>query len=1055
MKQNTRNAMVDEEVNPAVTALCGDESGAIQGLWDWVGDMGGSSPKVKLSEAKSRTIVTAASIQGTTQEGETIFSIPISCLMHPAVALKDKQYGTALTALSTEVGLDDRTILVFFLAIERERNASSKWAPYINSLPAEFPTPLNWSAAELRHLAGTRLEGAVKKQREELQKQIEEWVPMLLGRLQMQLSLLETSDVLAFEKTAAANAIALAERALTPERVAWSRSCVWSRAFSLFIDGTKTVALVPLGDMLDHSSGTRVEWRTDDAAKTFSIISHQPISEGSVVYNNYGDKSNEELLLGYGFVLEPNSADSFHVMLAAGSMSDKCSAHDVQDERSEPAVREDLLHRCGLESNFYLRLDDPLPNALLAAARIYLMSPAAAYMCNSNIGSLWDVHNAMDASSDIHSSFRVLQVLTRLLTTDFDRLRSGSDLVAESSSRGGSVRRWVARMATVYRKSQMKIVAAALEELRKRSQHLLAKLEHAEQERLAAKSENGCLARVRNQAIAPADFELAYHAWEAELGVHKVAAEELSMFAGTNVLGGGVGGLRVISTVVEGGVLGSAPAETLLLADDAILHESTHTMADSGEQVALAATLLLYAEHCNSRGFGPFARWLLSAPTTMAAFDKDVLQLLENTPVGQEALSTRQEYDDEFTALSRTASLRDWRNLQNLRDTYAKARVVVERHAFRLPCWRGNLQPRGAGQLALAPFVGSLPRSLDDVAGTFCWAHRSGIDDNVYSEWRLELKAVCQLKTGSLLITPLDGIDEETRLLEIGSGAASSPPLSPRLLMQDDGRTKFPSHGITSLPTFHHGENTLNSTIPNRWHAVEILLGAADEDRELQRRKRNLLFHLGLGEAHYLTLPPSPARLCLALAILGAESHANLEMVCDELLETAAASSAATSTSVARSGAEGQTDRICMPKREENGSSISSLSLATTHQLDDDHLTSSFEPRKEGLLAKSANSTLIIMTSNIGVCKRARKAARTLLRRILGLLPKGLDTDSLWRHARDEVERGNQQRAGAFVYLAHRRSIIESWLKALTSIVDPLSADGKKRKREPSNASSR
>jgi len=37
--------------------------------------------------------------------------------------------------------------------------------------------------------------------------------------------------------------------------------------------------------------------------------------QGDAVYSNYGYKSNEELILGYGFMLEDNPADFFHVSL--------------------------------------------------------------------------------------------------------------------------------------------------------------------------------------------------------------------------------------------------------------------------------------------------------------------------------------------------------------------------------------------------------------------------------------------------------------------------------------------------------------------------------------------------------------------------------------------------------------------------------------------------------------------------------------------------------------------------------------------------------------------
>ena len=46
-------------------------------------------------------------------------------------------------------------------------------------------------------------------------------------------------------------------------------------------------------------------------------------AQGDVLYSNYGNKSNEELILGYGFAVANNQADFFHVMLGLG---DKQSA---------------------------------------------------------------------------------------------------------------------------------------------------------------------------------------------------------------------------------------------------------------------------------------------------------------------------------------------------------------------------------------------------------------------------------------------------------------------------------------------------------------------------------------------------------------------------------------------------------------------------------------------------------------------------------------------------------------------------------------------------------
>lgn len=41
--------------------------------------------------------------------------------------------------------------------------------------------------------------------------------------------------------------------------------------------------------------------------------------QGAILFNNYGFKSNEELLLSYGFMLPDNLADFFHITLSLGA----------------------------------------------------------------------------------------------------------------------------------------------------------------------------------------------------------------------------------------------------------------------------------------------------------------------------------------------------------------------------------------------------------------------------------------------------------------------------------------------------------------------------------------------------------------------------------------------------------------------------------------------------------------------------------------------------------------------------------------------------------------
>ena len=98
--------------------------------------------------------------------------------------------------------------------------------------------------------------------------------------------------------------------------------------------------------------------------------------QGSVVWSNYGYKSNEELLLGYGFVLEPNQADFFHVSLGLGSCGE--AAEDLQQQERVATLRA-LLAKLGLPTQHYLTRAAPLPAALVAAAAVCHLPESQAY----------------------------------------------------------------------------------------------------------------------------------------------------------------------------------------------------------------------------------------------------------------------------------------------------------------------------------------------------------------------------------------------------------------------------------------------------------------------------------------------------------------------------------------------------------------------------------------------------------------------------------------------------------------------------------------------------
>lgn len=66
--------------------------------------------------------------------------------------------------------------------------------------------------------------------------------------------------------------------------------------------------LFPVMDAGNHHHSSAVDWTFDPGR--FSLACAQPIEAGQEVNNNYGPKSNDELLIGYGFCMADNPHDT-------------------------------------------------------------------------------------------------------------------------------------------------------------------------------------------------------------------------------------------------------------------------------------------------------------------------------------------------------------------------------------------------------------------------------------------------------------------------------------------------------------------------------------------------------------------------------------------------------------------------------------------------------------------------------------------------------------------------------------------------------------------------
>jgi histone-lysine N-methyltransferase SETD3 len=131
----------------------------------------------------------------------------------------------------------------------------------------------------------------------------------------------------------------------------WAHLAVISRNFLIHVDGGASFALIPFADMLQHSDPPETTWGME--GETFVMTALRSFKAGTPIHDNYGSKSNSELLLTYGFCDAGNRRDEARVSVGGRRFS---AVPDLSDARMR-----DLLGFARL-----IHLDEPCnPNRLL------------------------------------------------------------------------------------------------------------------------------------------------------------------------------------------------------------------------------------------------------------------------------------------------------------------------------------------------------------------------------------------------------------------------------------------------------------------------------------------------------------------------------------------------------------------------------------------------------------------------------------------------------------------------------------------------------------------
>ena len=264
---------------------------AVARMLDWLIAAGATGLDAIKVQATPDGGVGVASGDAGIAPGETIASIPATCVMSVGRSAASA-VGRACNALSSPPSPE--YVLWLDMALGR-RDELHESHPYLAALPKDAPDVASWTSKMLASLAGTDVGAAAMAAKDALVTEHERGQALL----------------------DATHKVSLAE-------VRWARGCYLSRRFPpRLLDAEAPSAgapgvLLPFFDLLNHGKGTEIEWRGDGQSVAFAAGA-DGIEAQAEIFNNYGSKANDELLLAHGFALENNEHDRVALKMTVAS----------------------------------------------------------------------------------------------------------------------------------------------------------------------------------------------------------------------------------------------------------------------------------------------------------------------------------------------------------------------------------------------------------------------------------------------------------------------------------------------------------------------------------------------------------------------------------------------------------------------------------------------------------------------------------------------------------------------------------------------------------------
>jgi len=275
--------------------------------------------------------------------------------------------------------------MAILLLFEQSKGSSSRIYGYIEQLPESIDTPVRWNEKELDELQNPGFKRSIMKQKEDWSKLYQEFQKNSKGTIKTYeefLWALENVRSRSFSGPYAGSPIkdrvtmALLLAAGGAGYAAFSHIPLESllnagisvACFNLLYDlvlssRLKWYAMCPIIDSLNHSGVVNSVIEYEYFKDTFVVSTDTAYTKGSQIFISYGEKTNEQLLQYYGFILDDNPHDACNLGANIGGNDVVLSIKSNGQLSKETMTR--LEADTSIRSNLSGKFSDAVNDALI------------------------------------------------------------------------------------------------------------------------------------------------------------------------------------------------------------------------------------------------------------------------------------------------------------------------------------------------------------------------------------------------------------------------------------------------------------------------------------------------------------------------------------------------------------------------------------------------------------------------------------------------------------------------------------------------------------------